>query len=97
VLGLLFSPHLNPHDDLLLAPAAAIAYGAVRTAGHGWRVGLAMFATPFIVLLTNPLSVNEVGGGPVRTPVLLMLVFAAWLAFELHARHREPAGVGSER
>ena len=28
VLGLLFSPHLNPHDGLVLVPAAAIAYGA---------------------------------------------------------------------
>ena len=97
VLGLLFSPHLNPHDDLLLVPAAAIAYGAIRTDRHGRRAGLAMFATPFVVLLTNPLSVNEVGGGPVRTPVLLMLVFAGWLAVELRARHGESPSVGSER
>ena len=30
VIGLLTSPHLNPHDDLLLVPAAAIAYRGLR-------------------------------------------------------------------
>lgn len=95
VLGLLFSPHLNPHDDLLLVPAAAIAYGALRRARHGRWVGLALFATPFIVLLTNPLSVNEVGGGPIRTPVLLMLAFGIGMAFALRGQGPERSIPGS--
>jgi hypothetical protein len=92
VLGLLFSPHLNPHDDLLLVPAAVIAYDALRGEGFGRRLGLAMFASPFLVLVVNGLSVNEVGGPPIRLPVVLMLGFAAMLAWTL--RRERTAGVG---
>ncbi len=91
VLGLLFSPHLNPHDGLLLVPAAAIAYGALRTRTDGWRLGLAFFAAPFGVLLTNPLSVTEPGGPLVRTPVLLIGAFAVLLVVTLRTASREPA------
>ncbi len=80
VLGLLLSPHLNPHDDLLLVPAGAIAYGAVRDRAQGRMLGLALFAAPFVVLVSNPLSVNEVGGGPIRVPVVLMVAFIVALA-----------------
>ena len=75
VLGLLLSPHLNPHDDLLLVPAGAMSYGAIRDRAEGRWFGLALFAAPFVVLLTNPLSVNEAGGGPIRFPVVLMIAF----------------------
>jgi hypothetical protein len=83
VLGLLLSPHLNPHDDLLLVPAGAIAYGALRDRPEGRWFGLALFAAPFVVLLTNPLSVTEPGGPLIRTPVVLMVVFAVALAVAL--------------
>ncbi len=79
VLGLLFSPHLNTHDDLLLVPAGAVAYDALRGRPYAPALGIALFAAPFIVLLTNPLSVNEVGGPPIRMPVLLMLALVATL------------------
>jgi Glycosyltransferase family 87 len=91
VLGLLFSPHLNPHDGLVLVPAAAIAYGALRTRREGGWLGLAMFASPFVILLSNPLSVTEPGGPLVRTPVLLMGAFAVVLAVTLRSSSREPA------
>ncbi len=91
VLGLLFSPHLNPHDGLLLVPAAAIAYGALRTRSDGGWIGLALFASPFVVLLTNPLSVTEPGGPLVRTPVLLIATLAVLLAVTLRSASREPA------
>ena len=80
VLGLLLSPHLNPHDDLLLVPAGAIAYGAVRDRAEGRVLGGVLFAAPFVVLVSNPLSVNEVGGGPIRVPVVLMIAFIVALA-----------------
>ena len=83
VLGLLFSPHLNPHDGLILVPAAAIAYGALRSRSGGHWIGLALFASPFVVLLTNPLSVTEPGGPIVRTPVVLVAAFAVVLAVAL--------------
>jgi len=80
VLGLLFSPHLNPHDDLLLVPAGALAYGAVRDRVEGRWFGLALLASPFVVLVLNGLSVNEPGSGPIRVPVALMIAFVVALA-----------------
>jgi hypothetical protein len=79
VIGLLASPHVNPHDDLLLVPAGAIAYGALRARPGGRRIGMALFLAPFVVLVGNSLSANEVGGPPIRVPVLLMVAFAIWL------------------
>ena len=35
VLGMLLSPHLNPHDGLLLVPAGALAYGVIRSERFG--------------------------------------------------------------
>lgn len=91
VLGLLFSPHLNPHDGLVVIPAAAIAYGALRARTDGRWIGLALFVSPFVVLLTNPLSVTEPGGPIVRTPVVLIGAFALLLAVALRTAPREPA------
>ena len=88
VLGLLFSPHLNPHDDLLLVPAGAFAYGAVRERAEGPWLGLALAAAPFPVLVLNWINVNESAGPPVRVPVLLMLAFVVALAVMLPGRSR---------
>ncbi len=89
ILGLLFSPHLNPHDGLVLVPAAAIAYGALREGRHGHVTGWALFASPFAILLTNPLSVTEPGGPVIRTPVLLAAAFAVALAVALRTESHE--------
>jgi Glycosyltransferase family 87 len=80
VVGLVFSPHLNPHDDLLLVPAGAIAYGAVRERAEGPWLGVALLVAPFAVLVLNWINVNEVGGPVIRVPVVLMLAFIAVLA-----------------
>ncbi len=92
VLGMLFSPHLNPHDGLLLIPAVVIAYGALRARPDGRWLGLAFFAAPFVILLTNPLSVTEPGGPLVRTPVLLMGAFVVVLAVALRTATRSAPG-----
>jgi hypothetical protein len=88
VVGLLFSPHLNPHDDLLLVPAGALAYGAVRERAEGPWLGLALFIAPFAVLVLNWINVNEVGGPIVRVPVLLMAAFIVVLAVLLREERR---------
>jgi len=93
VLGLLFSPHLNPHDDLLLVPAGALAYGAVRERAEGSWLGVALLASPFLVLVFNWINVNEVGGPLIRVPVVLMLAFIAVLAVELRREASRPAQV----
>ncbi len=60
-----------------------MAYGAIRDRAEGRWFGLALFAAPFVVLLTNPLSVTEAGGGPIRIPVLLMVAFIVAIAILL--------------
>ena len=83
VLGLLTSPHLNPHDDLLLVPAAAIAYRALRGMPDAGRAGLVLAIAPFVILVTNGVSANAVEGPPIRVPVIAMALFAVWLAVAL--------------
>ena len=77
LIGMLTTPHLNPHDGLLLIPAAALAYDATRGTSLGRWVGILAAVTPFLVLVLNPLSVNEEGGPPIRAPVLAMLALLA--------------------
>lgn len=54
-------------------------------------MGLAFFATPFVILLTNPFSVTEPGGPIVRTPVVVICAFAILLAVTLRTTPQEPA------
>ena len=86
VIGLLTSPHLNPHDDLLLVPAAAIAYRGLRRLSNGGWFGLALALSPLVILLTNSISANDVGGLPIRTPVVLMTAFVVLLGLGIRAR-----------
>jgi Glycosyltransferase family 87 len=88
VIGLVFSPHLNPHDDLLLVPAGAMAYGAVRERPEGPWLGVALLVAPFAVLVLNWIDVNQVGGPLIRVPVILMLAFIAALAVLLREERR---------
>jgi hypothetical protein len=90
LVGMLISPHLNPHDGLLLAPAGALAYGVIRDLRSGPAFGALLFAAPFLILLTNPISANSVEGTPVRVPVVIMLVMIAWILIAL-ARARPGA------
>ncbi len=83
VLGMLLSPHLNPHDGLLLVPAGALAYGAIRTERSGPAFGALLVAGPFLIMLTNPVSANDVAGTPIRVPVVIMLIMAGWIAMTL--------------
>ena len=83
VLGLLTSAHLNPHDDLLLVPAAAIAYRALREMPNAGRAGVILAVAPFVILVANGVSANAVEGPPIRVPVIAMALFAVWLAVAL--------------
>ena len=86
VIGLLTSPHLNPHDDLLLVPAAAIAYRGLRERANGGWIGIALALSPLVILVTNSISANAVEGPPVRVPVVLMIAFAVVLALAIRDR-----------
>jgi Glycosyltransferase family 87 len=89
VIGLLTSPHLNPHDDLLLVPAAAIAYRALRQMPNAGRAGLVLALAPLSIPLLNGVSANAVNGPPIRVPVVLMIGFALWLAVALARGERD--------
>ena len=95
VIGLLTSPHLNPHDDLLLVPAAAIAYRALRLRANGGWIGIGLAASPFVILLTNSISANDTGGPPIRVPVVLMVAFVAVLAFALRPQAPGEVSIGT--
>jgi hypothetical protein len=92
VLGMLLSPHLNPHDGMLLVPAGALAYGVLRGERFGPAFGAFLFAAPFLILVANPLSANEVWGTLVRVPVVIMLVMVAWIAVALNRTPRSAPG-----
>ncbi len=90
LLGLLLSPHLNPHDALTLVPIGALAYEAARRRPEGRWLGVVLFLAPFIVLATNSLSANDAGGPPIRSPVLLMIGLVLWLAWWLRSGADRP-------
>ena len=83
VVGMLLSPHLNPHDGMLLVPAGALAYGVLRGERFGPAFGAFLFAAPFLILVANPLSANEVWGTLIRVPVVIMLVMVGWMIVAL--------------
>lgn len=83
IVGMLLSPHLNPHDGLLLVPAGALAYGAIRTERSGPAFGALLLGAPFLILVSNPISANVVDGTPIRVPVVIMLIMAGWIAITL--------------
>ena len=93
VLGMLLSPHLNPHDGMLLVPAGALAYGVLRGERFGPAFGAFLVAAPFLILVANPLSANEVWGTIVRVPVVIMLVMVAAMIVVLGRTPRATAGV----
>ena len=83
LLGMVLSPHLNPQDGLLLVPAGALAYGAMREERSGPAFGTLLVAAPFLILMTNPISANAVDGTLIRVPVVIMLVMVAWISITL--------------
>jgi hypothetical protein len=97
IIGLLASPHLNSHDGLLLVVAGAIAYGAARDRPGGGWFGIALLVAPFVILVTNPLSANDVSAPPIRVPVVLMAGLAVWMATFLHDLDRADATPGGAR
>jgi hypothetical protein len=82
LLGLLFSPHLNPHDSFAVLIPAAICYGYLRQHRPTQQRAYALFALscPLLFLLGEFTIGDSLG---VRVPVLLMLVLAGWLIIVL--------------
>lgn len=79
VLTLLFSPHLNPHDDLLLVVAMVIAYPALRGDRLGWILATGASIAPLLILFGNGLRADAPTNLPVRIPTLLVAALACLL------------------
>jgi hypothetical protein len=100
VITVLTSPHLNPHDDLLLVVAAIAAYAAWRKSPRAPLLALALGIAPAAILFTNGLSAGAPTTLPIRVPTLLALALGVVLAIAVRERRgmgttdpRVPAGV----
>lgn len=84
LITLLVSPHLNPHDDVLLVVAAVLTYSAIRGRPESTAFALVASATPIAVLVTNGLAADAPTSLPVRVPTLVILALAIAAASWLH-------------
>ena len=76
---MLLSPHLNPHDDLLLVVAAVLAYAAWRDHARAPALAIAIGLAPIVIALTNGVDAAAPTPLPVRVPTLLVLALAVLL------------------
>lgn len=86
VLGLLFLPHLNPHDGLLLVVPSTLFYCYLRQRNLP-RSSYAAFALscPLFFLVTE----FTVGGGlGIRGPVVAMLILLVWIGIYVYREQR---------
>lgn len=86
VMGLLFLPHLNPHDGLLLVAPATLFYLYLRQRSLP-RTGYAAFALgcPLFFLVSE----FTVGGSlGIRGPVVAMLILLVWIGIYVYREQR---------
>jgi hypothetical protein len=78
-----FAPHFNPHDDVVLILAAALAWGALRTTSFRPVLAAGLWVAPFLILLTNGLRADAPTDLPIRVPTVLLLGLMALLVAAL--------------
>jgi len=88
LLGLLFSPHLNPHDGLMLVAPALLFYIYLRRRNLARsRYAAVILSCPLLFLISE----FTVGGSlGVRVPVVVMVVLAVWMIKALRDEQRAP-------
>ncbi|NJN66480.1 MAG: DUF2029 domain-containing protein [Chloroflexaceae bacterium] len=93
--GLLFLPHLNPHDGLLLVAPAVLFYHYLRQhlRPRGWYAAFAL-SCPWLFLVGE----FTVGGNlGIRIPVIAMGVLLGWMAKEVLRKTRNQLPAAAER
>ena len=90
-VGLLLSPHLNPHDDVIAVLAIALGYAALRGSALGRLLAVGALIAPGAILLVNGIAADAPTPLPIRLPTVLLLGLAAILVAGLHARPGDPA------
>jgi glycosyl transferase family 87 len=99
LIGLLASPHLYPHDSLMLVAPATLGYAyARRQRGAARWCGAFLLGCPPLFLAAE----YTIGGGlGVRLPVALMVALAIWMGKALLDERRrassDGAGGGADR
>jgi hypothetical protein len=86
VLALLLSPHLNPHDDTLVAVAVALAYGALRGTTIGRLIGMGALLAPAAILIVNGIAADAPTSLPIRLPTVLLVAFGGVAAAGMSRR-----------
>ena len=90
VVGLLLSPHLNPHDDVIAVLALALGYGALRGSTLGRVLAVGALIAPGAILLVNGIAADAPTNLPIRLPTVLLVALAAILATGLRVRRDRP-------
>jgi hypothetical protein len=81
-----FAPHFNPHDDVVLILAAALAWAALRDQPAAAWLAAGLAAAPVVILLTNGLRADASTDLPIRVPTALLLALTAIVAWALARR-----------
>lgn len=90
VLGLFFSPHLYPHDSLVLVAPAILFYGYLREQrpAHLRAYAIFLLICPLLFLVSRFAIGTSLG---VRPPLLAMFILTGWIGYELW-RQRQGGG-----
>jgi hypothetical protein len=92
VIGLLLSPHLNPHDDVIAVLAIALGYGALRGTTIGRALAVGALLAPVAIVAVNGIAADAPTQLPIRLPTVLLVGLAAILAIGSRVRQGGPAG-----
>jgi alpha-1,2-mannosyltransferase len=76
-LTLLFTPHVNPQDEVLAMVGATLAYAAWRGRRRAGWLAVAIGFAPLVVAFTNGVDVTAPTLLPVRVPTMLLIALAA--------------------
>lgn len=82
LLGLLFCPHLHPHDGLLLVAPATLFYAYLRQNDLPRRNYAAFVLSCPVVFLLSEFTIGPNLG--IRIPVIAMLVLLVWMLRHLY-------------
>ena len=94
LLGLLFSPHLNPQDGLVLVAPALLFYSYRRECNLPREAYAAFVLVCPILFLVGEFLIGDRLG--IRLPVVAMLVLLVWMARALEAERRGYTGSAAD-
>jgi hypothetical protein len=86
-LSVFLSLHLNPHDSLVLVLPAALFYDYLRQNNYPKKVlSILLLLSPVVFFIAGFTDFNLFG--IFRLPVILIIIFLAWMVFYLKIEHQ---------